>query len=385
MKSLWKVSMFFLFLCSGVLSGFTCGPTIKDCAEDADCGASGKCVLLTCRKQDYCASDADCSAPRKCVANQCTSPLEPCKKDTDCKNQRICQNGKCEEPVQCKTGADCGGPTCSQVGNDCSLVVGRTCDSQTGKCMQAIGASLVQNATCQKDRCVSNSQSCSSNSDCGTNEVCKKAKGQCGAKGTCTPKKVNATCDNGYAPVCSCDGKTYGNECSATNGANVNIEHDGVCLGGKCDVSAGGNCGPNAECKNGICQKKGAKSCLSDINCEADEVCVSGSCEKKQSCIATKPCPQGYSCKGGVCEKASSCKEPSDCKRGEGCVNGSCGDCEKDSHCPDIPESCTQMGNDCAQSSGGGGTCLMGVCTEPAGTFLVEDAQCVGSKCVKNP
>ena len=69
---------------------------------------------------------------------------------------------------------------------------------------------------------------------CATGEFCKLPGGMCNVTdlmGVCRP--VPDACPAIWAPVCGCDGVTYGNECEADKGA-VQIDHVGPCEPGPC-------------------------------------------------------------------------------------------------------------------------------------------------------
>ena len=97
---------------------------------------------------------------------------------------------------------------------------------------------------------------CSVNEDCPAAAFCAKEPGDCDGDGLCEPRPE--VCPDVYAPVCGCDGLTYGNPCEAA-AAGVSIAHPGECL-----VA----CTNNAGClEEDYCEKA-----LGD--CEGEGVCL---------------------------------------------------------------------------------------------------------------
>lgn len=64
-------------------------------------------------------------------------------------------------------------------------------------------------------------------------------------QGICKPRPQ--VCTEEYKPVCSCDGKTYGNACQAAS-AGVNVDHEGECAPRMCGGIAGLPCPAGMNC-----------------------------------------------------------------------------------------------------------------------------------------
>lgn len=157
-------------------------------------------------------------------------------------------------------GGDDGGVADSGTREQCGPVA---CDPGLVCCNSSCGICAAPGTGCITIECI---DGCSNNGDCAATEYCALPGDAClpSSGGTCVPRPE--ACDGVVAPVCGCDGSTYGNACVAA-GAGVNVVHDGECGGGSCEAQDAMGDGPcpaiiGARWNGSACELMGGCDCV---------------------------------------------------------------------------------------------------------------------------
>lgn len=211
-----------------------------------------------------------------------------------CRSNAECPGRACLGITACGATGTCGGPT------PCDAIVDPVCgcDGRTysNSCVaNNAGVGVRSRGACAAADAGSDASTtgCRSNADCTGREACRGI-ATCGGTGTCM---APGPCPLVFAPVCGCDGVTYGNTCELSN-AGIGLRSVGACPTADASTDSGSStCRVNAGC------------CASDADCRG-----SGYCAPAESCaggVATSVCktrPSG----------ANQCWRNSDCPSGGG-------------------------------------------------------------------
>ncbi len=327
-----------------------CDPSTQ-CSHNDDCPAEHYCSwdLPTCQAVGHCEALVDfstcqeitpelvCGCDGNLYENICETTAmgvniaypgecaETCMNNDDCAEQTYCARelglcagpGQClEKPFTCPT-EDV--PVCG-------------CNGQTfpNACFaQATGQGIVAEGTC--------TGTCAGNQDCAQDEYCQKSPGECSSTGFCSALPLG--CPDVDAPVCGCDGSSYGNDCEA-NMAGVNVAQSGACPQSCTNHS---DCSEaNTYCAKEIANCDGPGQCQPQPNegeCENnlwEPVCGCDGITYANACVARA---RGANvAQAGKCDLTGACLYLSECQPGSFCKKES--NCRQIGTCTTIPSEC---------------------------------------------
>ena len=380
---------------AGCVDGAQCASTEYCAKTGGDCSAAGTCAprptACTAVFDPVCACDGktysnDCEAAMAGVSvvskGACVllppPPPASCSESSQCAGTEYCS----------KTIGDCSGQGfCSAVPDLCSQTYDPMCGCDGKTYSNECEAAAARVNIASKGACVVTPPppaACSDSTQCAPTDYCSKTGGDCSAAGFCAVRP--AACTAVYDPVCGCDGKTYSNECDASQ-AGVPVAAKGACsVPPPLPVA----CADSAQCAaTDYCSKSGG-DCTAAGVCAArptacttvyDPVC---GCDRKTYPNACEASAAGVNVVSqGECyvppPPPAACSDRTQCAATEYCSKAA-GGCAAPGTCAVRPSLCAQLfdpvcgcdgktySNDCEAAASGVSVQYKGTCAAPPTT-----------------